>query len=287
MAKVTKSTVAALLSLVSEGEVRASSIKDLTLVTLLLTSGCIRKERLTRSTFKYVLLDEEGLRMCCGDYDVKMRNLEDCYDEFTRGNLHVTPSEEIQKHGEDHLRKRNLWKGFFIKTNKDHTVIYRGEDTLIRAGQGFLVENGKDIVIPHIEKYNLWVVENLECFLNLKWLSRFGYDQEDNIVICRWPQSARARKTYGRWEVKEKKYFGDYDLAGINIFQTEFAKILGNESFFIPASLPEDLVHGSKNQFSKQKERFNRIIPLTREIGKCLQLIVERQKGLSQEYYLL
>ena len=286
MGRVTKTTIRALLELINNGEIKASSIHDDALVNLLLKSQCIKKTQITKSRSKIVLLDEKALRICCRDHDIKMRDLESYYKELENESLYVRPSEEIRRHGEDHLRKRNLWKGFFLKSDQAVQISMNGKSCIAPAGQGLLVEDGTKINIADVSKKRLWVVENYECFLDISWLKQFGYNGEDNLVICRWPLSAKARNCYTGWPVKEKKYFGDYDLAGINIFQTEFAKALGSDSFFIPSSFAQDIKHGSSNQFSKQKEKYKTLKALNNSLDNCLKTIIKEQKGLSQEYYL-
>jgi hypothetical protein len=133
----------------------------------------------------------------------------------------------------------------------------------------------------------LWVVENYECFQDLSWLRTFGLDGEKALVICRWPLSARARICYSMWPVKEKWYFGDYDLAGINIFQTEYAAELGADTFFLPHSLKEDIGKGSANLFDRQWKKFRNIKGLTKPLEETVSIIIHEKKGLSQEYYLI
>ena len=286
MGKITKTAVRALCELVRDGEIKAAAFRDDALVSLLLREGCIRKEQITKSRAKYVLIDEKGLRMCCADYDVQMHNLEALHETLQRGELYVKPSDEIRRYGEDHHRKRNLWKGFFVKGDSSILYTLNGESYIAPRNHGLLVENGEGFRITGIESLRLWVVENYECFVNIKWLRLFGYDDGRNLIVCRWPTSSMARESYGRWPVMEKKYFGDLDLAGINIFQSEFAAILGSESFFLPPSFTEDIKHGSLNLFTNQKGKYKNLRALTDTIESCLNLIISEQKGLLQEYYL-
>lgn len=287
MGKITKRTVKALVQLISEGEVSVSQLKDELLIGRLLSAGCVRRIQLTRSQAKYVLVSEDALRLCCRDYDIRMKDLEACVKDMESGVLNVKPSQEIARYGEDHVRKRNLWKGFFLKSNRPVEVVYFGNKTVIDAKHPLLVEDGNSVIIDGVKNCVLWVVENYECFQNLSWLKAFGLDGELSLVVCRWPLSARARSCYGMWPVKEKRYFGDFDLAGVNIFQTEFAKDLGKEAFFIPASLKEDIRKGSMNLFDRQWKKFRNIKGLTKNLEYVIFIIMLEKKGLSQEFYLI
>ena len=286
MSKITKKTVQALLALIHDGEIRAAAFKNDDLTTHLLKEGCIRQKRLTKSSSRYILLDEKSLRICCADYDVKLKNLEMAYEDYKSGNLHMKPSDEILRYGHDHVRSRNLWKGFFVKADTDLLATLDGKPVSFFAGQAILVEDGNSFSVQGIETMRLWIVENYECFSNTCWLERFNIPKGHNVIICRWPTSKQGRESYSGWKAKEKRYFGDYDLAGINIFQTEYERLIGPDAFFIPETFSEDITHGSNEQFLKQKEKYSKLKTHDARIGRCMKQILEQQKGLSQEFYV-
>lgn len=285
MSRLSKTTVNALLALIEVGEIKARELPDKDLVERLLSSGCIKKERITKSSYRLVLVHEEGMRFCCGDYDERLKDLEGCRQDIQSGGKGLKPSEEIARFGRDHLVKRSLWKGFFLKSNVRLSVSYNGQTVFISRDFPLLVEN-PELLDLSFGEVSLWVVENYECFQNLSWMNSFTSNRDEpSIIVCRWPTSKQARIAYGMWPVKEKHYFGDLDLAGINIFQTEFAELLGLNAFEIPTSFPEDIHHGSSSIFHNQKKYWG-ITGRTPKIQTCIETIMEEQKGLLQEYYL-
>ncbi len=284
MSRISKTTVKALLTLIKAGEIKVRELPDKELVERLLSSGCIKKDRITKSSSRLVLVHEEGLRFCCGDYNERLKDLEGCLKDLESGVQGLKPSEEIARFGRDHLAKRNLWRGFFLKANKQLSISYNGQSIIISPDTPILVEK-PELLVMHFEKLSLWVVENYECFQNISWMKLFPTGNNPALIICRWPASKQARLTYGSWPVQKKYYFGDLDLAGINIFQTEYASIFGPDAFMIPLTFNKDIRKGSASLFHNQK-KFWGIKGRTPNIQTCIETILNEQKGLLQEYYL-
>lgn len=284
MSRVSKATVKALLNLINSGEIKLREFPDKDLAERLLSAGCVKKERITKSSSKLVLVHEGGLRVCCGDYDERLKNLEAYLKTFESDEKGLKPSEEIARFGRDHLSDRNLWRGFFMKANIRLIVSYNGHAVTIDPDTPLLVEK-PEMLEARFEDLSLWVVENYECFLNLSWMKLFPTGNEPSLIICRWPASKQARITYGSWPVLKKYYFGDLDLAGINIFQTEYASLFGEDALCIPQSFPNDISHGSGVLFHRQM-KFLGIKGKTKRIQECIEMIIKSQKGLLQEFYI-
>lgn len=284
MSRLSKNTVKALITLLNEGELKVRELPDKTLADRLVSSGCLKRERITKSSSRFVLISQNGFRICCADYDERLKDIEGYLATLESGDTRMKPSEEIAKYGRDHLCKRNLWRGFFLRSNTPFKIWYNGIPYTIGPDNPFLVEKADELEID-CRSCALWVVENYECFQNLSWMTLSPSQCNVSLIICRWPLSRVAREAYGKWPVAEKHYFGDLDLAGINIFQTEYAVILGDDSFFIPESFNEDIKHGSPSLFQSQ-QKFKHISGRSARIQECIQTIIDNQKGLLQEYYL-
>lgn len=284
MSRISKNTVKALITLMEEGEIKVRELPDKTLTDMLVSSGCLKRERITKSSSRFVLISEKGLRICCADYDERLKDIEGYFATLESGDTRMKPSEEIAKYGRDHLGKRNLWRGFFLKSNAPFKISYNGAPYTIGPDNSFLVEKAEELEID-CRSCALWVVENYECFQDLSWMTFFPSQDNVSLVICRWPASKAAREAYGSWPVAEKHYFGDLDLAGINIFQTEYADLLGEDALFIPESFNADIKQGSASLFQNQI-KFTHISGRNDRIQECIRTIIENQKGLLQEFYL-
>lgn len=284
MKNISKNLVGSLIALLDKGEISSTAIKDKALCERLLVSGCIRKERLSRSRNRYVLIDAAALRTCCRDYDLRLKDLEGLYEDLCNG-MELAPSDYISKYGKDHIGKRNLWHGFFIRSNVPVKISYSGQSWVLSDSWPFLVEEPSLLQIDAHE-FDLWVVENYECFKDLSWMKHFSNGDGKAIIVCRWPQSKRARESFPTLGVKNSYYFGDIDLGGIKVFQTEFASFLGADAFVVPDTYVRDLTEsGSVEVFAEQKIYLG-IKGLTPRLQKIIDDIKLSRKGLLQEFYL-
>ena len=83
-------------------------------------------------------------------------------------------------------------------------------------------------------------------------------------------------------------HFGDYDLAGIHIYQSEFEQYLGAErsSFLIPDDILSRLRSGSSQRFDNQYNRFKNITSENQELQELITVIWQYRKGYDQEGYI-
>lgn len=137
--------------------------------------------------------------------------------------------------------------------------------------------------IPVIDENILVVV--VENFENLIfWENQLNYFQKENILfIFRNKMMLEFIKGIKNRII----YFGDFDLAGINIFQTQVLKRNANIKFFIPNNI-ENLIeeYGSRELFSKQFNKYKNIRSKDDNMQNLINLIIKHQKGLEQEFFI-
>lgn len=134
-------------------------------------------------------------------------------------------------------------------------------------------------------------IENMENFRNVcmqRYLfeSVLGSDAK-LLFVSRYPQSTDLRL----WlQTIPNRYihFGDFDLAGINIFLTEFHKYLGQRSsFFIPKDIDERLCNGSVYRYNNQYARFHSLrCDEIQELQALIDLINKCHRCYDQEGYI-
>lgn len=138
-------------------------------------------------------------------------------------------------------------------------------------------------------------VENMENFRlpelqTAVWdqiLDQYGGDGVPPLLlVSRYPQS-RDLVAWLQEIPNQYVHFGDFDLAGIHIFLTEFYRHLGERSaFFVPDDIEARLARGSRERYSAQFARFGKMdVPDTR-MKPLLQLIHRCQMGYDQEGYI-
>lgn len=106
--------------------------------------------------------------------------------------------------------------------------------------------------------------------------------------MSRYPQSTDLR----RWLCaipNRYLHFGDFDLAGINIFLAEFYQYLGKErsSYLIPDDIETRLKSGSGKRYDEQYRRFKDIKADTLELQQLINLIHRERKAYDQEGYIM
>jgi 8-oxo-dGTP diphosphatase len=107
------------------------------------------------------------------------------------------------------------------------------------------------------------------------------------LFVSRYPQSKDLRK-WLQGITNRYVHFGDFDLAGINIFLTEFQQFLGaRSSFFIPSDIEKRLQIGSQDRYNNQLSRFRDLKCDENRIQAIIDLINKYHKCYDQEGYIM
>lgn len=134
-------------------------------------------------------------------------------------------------------------------------------------------------------------IENMENFRKVSmqrhlFESVFGCNAKF-LFVSRYPQSTDLR-SWLQSIPNRYIHFGDFDLAGIKIFLTEFHCYLGNRaSFFIPKDIEERLRNGSTDRYNNQYMRFHNLqcndVP---ELHALVDMINKYHRCYDQEGYI-
>ena len=161
-----------------------------------------------------------------------------------------------------------------------------------QEGSFLFVSDWKKFTIP--EDVVVIGVENMENFRMIRRQRRFfeeylhTHGLSDKVLfVSRYPQSTDLR----RWLCTISNHylhFGDFDLAGINIFLYEFQQYLGKErsSYLIPADIESRLKSGSRKRYDEQYYRFKDIKSDACELQQLIDLIHHERKAYDQEGYI-
>ena len=161
-----------------------------------------------------------------------------------------------------------------------------------QEGSFLFVSDWEKFTIP--EDIVVMGVENMENFRMIRRQRAFfdkylhAHDLSDKVLfVSRYPQSTDLRK----WLCtipNHYLHFGDFDLAGINIFLFEFQQHLGKErsSYLIPDDIESRLKSGSRKRYDEQYCRFKDIQSDTCELQRLIDLIHHERKAYDQEGYI-
>ena len=161
-----------------------------------------------------------------------------------------------------------------------------------QEGSFLFVSDWEKFTIP--EDVVVIGIENMENFRMIRKQRTFfekylhDHDLSDKVLfVSRYPQSTDLRK----WLYtipNHYLHFGDFDLAGINIFLFEFQQYLGKErsSYLIPDDIESRLKSGSRKRYDEQCNRFKDIKSDILELQQLIDLIHHERKAYDQEGYI-
>jgi len=107
------------------------------------------------------------------------------------------------------------------------------------------------------------------------------------LLVSRYPQS-KDLVTWLQGIPNQYVHFGDFDLAGVHIYLTEFYRFLGKRAaFFVPEDIEKRLAaSGSGERYNTQFPRFGKMLVRDSRVEPLLCLIHRYQKGYDQEGYI-
>lgn len=271
---------------VNEGECRSGQIKGI--LDKLKEKNAISFIRIGKSRGTYQAITKERFVGICQeldrvllDLDVTLRLAE---NDFT------SRADKVAFFGNSKQdRADRTIKGFTILADRETVVNYLGRDITINPLVGLHIIDRWSLVIP--ANATIIVVENAECLYNLKWINNINLDYNNGpyIILCRFPICEEA-KLWLTSIPNEILYFGDFDLAGIRIYETEFKKRLkGHIRLIIPIDLEQRMrQYGNPELYTKQiNEGFANYQSQSKTLSALIRLIHHLQSSLEQESYCI
>lgn len=191
--------------------------------------------------------------------------------------------------GNSKLVKVRSCPGFPVNTFEPITCKLNAIDIVINPVEGsfLFITDWKVFSIP--EDVVVVGVENMENFRMIRQ-QRALFESEIGkhrfLFVSRYPQSTDLR-SWLQSIPNRYVYFGDFDLAGIHIFLTEFHQYLGDRSsFFIPSDIEKRLAKGSNARYNEQYEMYHKLHCDINKIQNLIDLINKYHRGYDQEGYI-
>ena len=157
-----------------------------------------------------------------------------------------------------------------------------------QEGSFLYVADWKTFVIP--EDVIVVGIENMENFRKIRRQRAFFSSElglHRLLFVSRYPQSTDLRS----WLCSIPNHyihFGDFDLAGINIFLTEFHAHLGERSsFLIPKDIEQRLANnGTGQRYNAQYQKFKNLATHIPALQNLIDAINKYRRGYDQEGYI-
>lgn len=216
--------------------------------------------------------------------------------------LYETRYEQAAETGNSKLVKVRSCPGFPVNSYEPIACSLRGHEFVVSPQEGSFVfiDDWQHFVIP--EDVVVVGIENMENFRMIRQQKALferelqmacsqqqiaNFQHQRLLFVSRYPQSTDLR----RWlQTVPNRYvhFGDFDLAGIHIFLTEFHPYLGHRaSFLIPSDIAQRLSHGSSERYNAQYGKFHGLHCPDKNLQSLIDLINSLRRCYDQEGYIV
>ena len=182
--------------------------------------------------------------------DERLGNLDKMKDLLSS---EASRSEQATETGNSKLVSVRSCPGFPVNSYEPITCCLNGRQIIINPEEGSFVfiadwqsfSVPKDVLVVNIEN-----MENFRLVRQQQALFSSMFPGKQILFVSRYPQSSDLR-SWLQTVSNQYVHFGDFDLAGINIFLTEFHKCLGERAvFLIPQDIEGRLQHGSSERYN-------------------------------------
>ena len=179
--------------------------------------------------------------------------------------------------------------GFPINTYEPIACLLNGREMVVNPQEGsfMFISDWLSFSIP--QDIVVVGIENMENFRMIRH-QRATFEQtlgSDRLLfVSRYPQSSDLR-SWLQSIPNRYVHFGDFDLAGISIFLTEFHAYLGERSsFFIPSDIEQRLPNGSLERYNAQYLKFKNIKTNIPYLQHLIDTINMYHRCYDQEGYI-
>ena len=202
---------------------------------------------------------------------------------------YTTRSEQAEETGNSKLVMVRSCPGFPVNSYEPITCSLSGNEFVINPPESSFVfiDNWQQFAIP--EGVIVVGIENMENFRMIRHQRKLFESVLGDVpllFVSRYPQSKDLRN----WLMgipNKYVHFGDFDLAGIHIFLTEFYKYIGNRSeFLVPSDIEQRLAKGSPVRYNKQHGKYCALRTDIQYLQLLIDLINKYHRGYDQEGYI-
>ena len=179
--------------------------------------------------------------------------------------------------------------GFPINTYEPIACLLNGREMIANPQEGSFMfisdwqsfSIPQDVVVVGIEN-----MENIRMIRQQRALFERTIGPGRLLFVSRYPQSSDLR-SWLQTIPNRYVHFGDFDLAGISIFLTEFHAYLGERSsFFIPSDIEQRLPNGSLERYNEQYPKIKNIRTNISYLQHLIDTINNYHRCYDQEGYI-
>lgn len=267
------------------GELVAASLLRKDMAETLLTEGLLTVQT-HGSRRTYRAINATALKVFLESHYEEIRGFENT--EISREKASLTRSEQAAETGNSKLVKVRSCPGFPVNAYEPIACSLHGHELVVNPPEGsfMFITDWEDFVIP--EDIIVVGIENMENFRVIRQQREFFESEIGSqrlLFVSRYPQSTDLRSWLQNIP-NRYIHFGDFDLAGIHIFLTEFHKYLGDRSsFLIPSDIEQRLKNGSSTRYNAQYAKFH-TLQVENRLQSLIDLINKYRRCYDQEGYI-
>lgn len=198
-------------------------------------------------------------------------------------------SQQASSTGNSKLVMTRSCPGFPVNSYEPISCTLNGREFVVNPQEGcfLFVADWQSLFVP--DDVVVVGVENMENFRMIRQQRELFEQYIGNnrlLFVSRYPQSIDLRS----WlQIIPNRYihFGDFDLAGINIFLTEYNAYLGDRSsYLIPSDIERRLAKGSIERYNDQYQKYKNVNSNIPEIQHLIDVINRYHRCYDQEGYI-
>ena len=179
--------------------------------------------------------------------------------------------------------------GFPVNSYEPITCSLNGKQLVVNPQEGtfLFITDWQSFTIPtDVTIVNIENMENFRFIRQQKALFASTLAEKRLLFVSRYPQSSDLR-TWLQTIPNQYVHFGDFDLAGIHIFLTEFQKHLGTRSsFLIPQDIEQRIKHGSAERYNDQYSKFCHLTSNIPTLQQLIDMLHKYHRCYDQEGYI-
>lgn len=287
--KITKGLIDKLIVLRDGVSLPASGLKGEWVDELVRDGILLSSSRGSKRSLKAV--DSESFAKAIARIDERFSDL-----EKTRNLLMAAGSSgealrasQASDSGNSKLKTTRSFPGFLVNSYEAIEAQLHGKSCVIfpEEGSSVFVSDWEHFVIPSdVTVVGVENPENFRFIRQQRHLFESSLPGKRLLFVSRYPQSSDLRKWLMRMG-NPYVHFGDYDLAGIKIFLSEFhSYLLERSSYLIPSDIEERLKNGSTERFQGNYYENRHLSSDIPELQALIDLIMKYHKAYDQEGYI-
>ena len=220
-------------------------------------------------------------------FDERLSDLDLMRDTLQTGE--TSRSVQASATGNSKLIAVRSCPGFPLNTYEPIACLLNGREIIVNPQEGSFMfisdwqsfSIPQDVVVVGIEN-----MENFRLIRQQRALFEGTIGPARLLFVSRYPQSSDLR-SWLQTIPNRYVHFGDFDLAGISIFLTEFHAYLGERSsFFIPSDIEQRLPNGSLERYNAQYPKFKNIRTNIPYLQHLIDTINNYHRCYDQEGYI-